>query len=310
MSAGPDTLVSVIVPAYNHEIYVRQSIASLLAQTYRTLEIIIVNDGSSDDTGTICKEFAEADPRIQYVEQSNHGAHHAINEGIRRSSGHYLAILNSDDVYYPHKVERCLEVIRRNNAVQLVSGAVELIDGRGNIFKRGIEVDWQKRAYSYFKKTRNLPLSILNENFIATTSNMFFTRSLWERVGGFQPLRYCHDLDFLMTAFGTAPYFFDEDSVHVQYRVHPGNTIKENVKQIKFEIGAVIAVSLVKNNTSIVDGINVNTIRDIKYFLRNKDLSELIIVLMMHFIAVGDRRLFFEQLQQKELRQLCGELLT
>ena len=96
--------VSVVIPAYNAERYVRAALASVLAQTHRDLEVIVVDDGSTDRTGTLCRELV--DPRIRVVHQANRGLAAARNTGIRRAQGTYVAFLDADDLWHPEKLAR------------------------------------------------------------------------------------------------------------------------------------------------------------------------------------------------------------
>lgn len=91
------SLVSVIVPVYNVEKYLEKCISSIRTQTYRDIEILLIDDGSSDRSGEICDRQAAEDARIQVVHISNHGVSHARNLGIQRSSGKYLFFVDSDD---------------------------------------------------------------------------------------------------------------------------------------------------------------------------------------------------------------------
>ncbi len=96
-------LVSVIMPAYNAEKYISKSIQSVLEQTYQNWQLIIVNDGSKDDTSSIIKCFD--DKRIRLIEQENSGVSKARNTGIEYSDGEYIAFLDSDDIWLDKKLE-------------------------------------------------------------------------------------------------------------------------------------------------------------------------------------------------------------
>lgn len=89
--------ISIIVPVYNVEKYLRQCIESILTQTYTNLEIIIVNDGSTDESGKICSEYASMDSRIKYISQENHGISMARNTAIDVSTGEYIGFIDGDD---------------------------------------------------------------------------------------------------------------------------------------------------------------------------------------------------------------------
>lgn len=90
-------MISIIVPTYNSEKYLSRCIASVLAQSYRDFELIIVDDGSTDNSKTICKEFSCTDNRVKYYYQDNQGASAARNNGIRRACGEYILFCDSDD---------------------------------------------------------------------------------------------------------------------------------------------------------------------------------------------------------------------
>lgn len=90
-------LISVIVPVYNVEKYIRECLDSIVNQTYKNLQIILVDDGSTDNSGKICDEFAKKDSRITVVHQENQGAGVAKNTGLELIEGEYFSIIDSDD---------------------------------------------------------------------------------------------------------------------------------------------------------------------------------------------------------------------
>lgn len=289
-------LVSVVIPAYNHAKYIKDAINSVIEQTYQNIEIIIVNDGSTDDTESICKELEKKHSCIKYFYHDNIGAHNTINKAVCLSTGKYIAVLNSDDIFYRNKIARCIEIVNSHCEIEFISGNIHFIDENNKIQTKGISIDWQKRAQEFYDKANSLPISCLNENFIATTSNMFFSKSLWELVGGFNALRYCHDLDFMMAAFRNCKYYYDKDQYHIQYRVHTENTIKEDIQKVRVELSAVLASSLVIDNMSLLHSEDVESSKIFNMFLDNKNMSNLLVYMMMYYIKLGDRKLFFENI--------------
>jgi glycosyltransferase involved in cell wall biosynthesis len=99
-------LVSVIVPAFNAAGDIRPTLNSVLAQTYQTIEVIVVDDGSSDVTNNIVKDFVRRDPRFKILRQDNGGVGAARNVAIRKASGKYIAPLDADDLWFPKKLEK------------------------------------------------------------------------------------------------------------------------------------------------------------------------------------------------------------
>lgn len=105
--------VSIIVPIYNVEQYVRKSVNSLLAQTEKDVEIILVDDGSTDDSGKICDEFAKIDTRVIVIHKINGGLSSARNVGVNIASSEYVLFLDGDDYLKKNTVERLLEIMKR-----------------------------------------------------------------------------------------------------------------------------------------------------------------------------------------------------
>ncbi|NIV30518.1 MAG: glycosyltransferase [Anaerolineae bacterium] len=125
--------VSVIIPTYNRSKLLRVALESVLAQTYPNVEIIVVDDGSTDDTATLMEEYAE---RVIYLRQANQDVAAARNTGIRAASGEYLTFLDDDDMILPTKVERQMQVLTSQSRVGLVHCRFYHIDEGGNRFSR------------------------------------------------------------------------------------------------------------------------------------------------------------------------------
>lgn len=111
-----EILVSVIIPVYNVEKYLENSIDSVCAQSHRNLEIILVNDGSTDSSGELCDLAAEKDKRITVLHKHNGGVSAARNWGLDHAHGQYVSFMDSDDVYAPYAVEALLRVCREHDA--------------------------------------------------------------------------------------------------------------------------------------------------------------------------------------------------
>ena len=106
--------VSVVMPAYNHERFVAAAVDSVLDQTYQDLELIVIDDGSTDATGEIVRAYS--DPRIRYYHQQNQDAGNSLNRGMSLSDGYYISIINSDDVYAPDRLRRLVELQLQTSA--------------------------------------------------------------------------------------------------------------------------------------------------------------------------------------------------
>ena len=129
--------VSVVVASYNHAAFVGECLASVLAQSHSDWELVVTDDGSTDGTAERVRAFAAAGTRapIDFVAlPENHGACVALNHGIRRARGEYVAILNSDDVFLSHKLQRQVAFLDAHPQVGAVFGWPELMDERGRPF--------------------------------------------------------------------------------------------------------------------------------------------------------------------------------
>ena len=139
MNAGP--LVSVVIASYNHATYVRDCLESVLTQTWQNFEIVITDDGSVDETASIIRGID--DSRIQLdVFAQNRGACIAFNHAIRRASGRYIAVLNSDDRFLPHKLQRQVEFLEENPQVGAVFAHPQLINESGGQFADSAHKDF------------------------------------------------------------------------------------------------------------------------------------------------------------------------
>ena len=118
--------VSVIIPAYNHERFVGAAVESVLGQSHRDVELIVINDGSTDRTGEVVQSYG--DDRIVYRYQDNRDAYNTINRGLSMVTGDYVAILNSDDVYFPARLERLIAARLETGAECLFTDVVPISD--------------------------------------------------------------------------------------------------------------------------------------------------------------------------------------
>lgn len=120
--------VSVIIPVYNGENYVQEAIESALSQTYKNIEIIVVNDGSKDRTEMICKEYKG---KIKYFKKNNGGVSTALNLAIEKMTGEYFSWLSHDDLYYPNKIEEEIKAMEENT---IILSDYDLVNEKGKVF--------------------------------------------------------------------------------------------------------------------------------------------------------------------------------
>lgn len=149
-------LVTIIMPVYNAERYMRQSVESVLAQTYQNWNLIMIDDGSTDTSLKIMQEYCKRDLRMQMIlSAGNEGVAAARNKGIKAAAGEYIAFLDSDDLWKPQKLELQIKYMQEHHC-GFVYSAYEVID-EGNVFQKNIIPYWEKVGYE----------KLLNTNIIA-----------------------------------------------------------------------------------------------------------------------------------------------
>lgn len=128
--------VSVIIPVYNAEKFIKKTIESVLNQTYKDYEIIIIDDGSTDNSKKILDEFKD---KVRYFKQANSGVSSARNMAIKEAAGKYIALLDQDDIWYPEKLEKQISFIKENPNVGMVYGDCYYIDDKDKVIYRVFE---------------------------------------------------------------------------------------------------------------------------------------------------------------------------
>jgi glycosyltransferase involved in cell wall biosynthesis len=131
-----DPLVSIIIPVFNGANYIREAIDSALSQTYRRIEVIVIDDGSTDNFSTkrICLSYGQ---KVKYLEKRNGGVSSALNFGIKSMKGEYFSWLSHDDVYFPEKIEKQVDVLKKmNNRDAVVFSNYVYIDSNSRLLKK------------------------------------------------------------------------------------------------------------------------------------------------------------------------------
>jgi len=190
MNAG-DMNLSVVMSVYNEEKFVNKAISSILDQTFPDFELIIVDDGSTDNTPQIIESFAKRDNRIRFLRNAqNKGKSESLNVAISLSKGEIIALMDGDDISLPERLEKQLDFLKRNPEVGLVGVKYWEIDEDDSVVNRVI--------YPRKLRGRSLKRMLYKRNFFAGGSLMF-RKSLFEKVGGFNVhFVVSEDFDFIL----------------------------------------------------------------------------------------------------------------
>lgn len=211
------TLVSVIIPTYNRSEYLQEAISSVLNQTYRDFEIIIVDDGSSDNTAKVVRKIH--DPRLRYLFQANAGRSHARNRGMDIAQGKYIAFLDDDDLFLPDKLINQVTFLEAHPGVDLVASGAEIIDKDSN--QLSILRPWETQPY----------LTMLNCLYacpILPSSVLFRRRVINHLDHWFDPtLNLSEDKDFFIRLFYAGCNMSWLPKILSVYRIHPTNSQRD-----------------------------------------------------------------------------------
>jgi len=218
---APDDGVSVVMPLYNHARLVPAALAALDAQTRQPDEVVVVDDGSSDDSAAIVAQWARASRlRVRLVRQDNAGAHEALNRGMALARCATIALANSDDRYVPQRLERLVAAL--DDAHALAFSAVATIDDDDRACSTPYAVELGARI-AELASLPSMLHAFVRHNAAVSTGNLVFRRRLLDATGGFAALRVCHDWDFVLAASRATPFAFDATPLYL-YRLHGANT--------------------------------------------------------------------------------------
>jgi glycosyltransferase involved in cell wall biosynthesis len=213
--------IACIIPSYNHAKYIREAIESALSQSLPPDRLIIVDDGSKDESVNRIRDIV--DPRVILITQENKGAHAALNRGLEQAAGcDFITVLNSDDRYRAARFARCVAYLKKHSEVQMVCTRVRVINEAG--VPLGSRDGKQRRLdqiWAHLKST-DLSSSMGYGNFTKTTSNFFYRSGAIRR---FHPYRYVHDYfaALVLALEGSLGLIHEE---LLDYRVHSSNTIE------------------------------------------------------------------------------------
>lgn len=221
-------LVSILTVYYNRANYVIESIQSLLDQTYDNIEIIAVDDGSTDNTLELLNSFK--DPRLKVITHTNRGFTKSIIEAVKQSKGEYIAIHGSGDYSYPKRIELQAELMRQNPDIGVVGCMVENIN----------TVTGSKRLF-YEVDERIPPLEQLLQNNVFTHGEVMFRRDIYDKAGGYREVfKFTQDYDlWLRMAFHTR-FGLVKEVLYKRYTLADGvsaSVEKRMVQQYLAELG-------------------------------------------------------------------------
>ncbi len=211
------TIVSVIIPAYNAARYLAQAVDSVLAQTHQELDLIVIDDGSTDETQQVLSRYASS---LRYFYQPNQGVAVARNRGIAECHGDYVAFLDADDTWRPQKLQRQLDALLHGRGPEVCYCARELVDEQ----LQTLTVTQTARRASALED-----LLLMGGNFVGGPSAVMVRRDLLQRVGGFdRDMSQCADWDMWIRLAMLSEFIYVDEPL-TTYRQHDANMSRDIV---------------------------------------------------------------------------------
>jgi len=236
---------SVIIPSYNSSAYVRDAVDSALAQTYKDIEVIVVDDGSTDDTKQVLEPYIRGN-KIKYIHQANRGLSGARNTGIKAAKGEYIALLDADDIFLPEKIEKQVAHLESHPECDVsYCDLYHFNDGEPNVLL--------KLNYRYYSGKEVLP-NLLRQSFIAPVT-VVFRKSVFERFGYFDEAmrQFAEDLEFwLRLSYGGAQICFLPE-ILAKLRLRGEGNIQSLENQPKMKLTALRVIEKLNEKMSPVE---------------------------------------------------------
>ncbi|MBC7912368.1 MAG: glycosyltransferase, partial [Pyrinomonadaceae bacterium] len=222
----PD-LVSVIIPCYKQAHFLGAAIESALAQSYAPVEIVVVDDGSPDNTSEVAARY----PQVRCIRQENQGSSAARNTGIRESNGSFLVFLDADDKLLPHALETHLKCFQAHADCVLVSGHYQMIAGDGSPLQTPAQPHVTGEHYA----------RLLHSNYIGCPAIAMYRRAAFNAVGDFNTsLRAAEDYEMYLRVARKFPLYSHTEIV-AEHRRHESNTSDNLALMEEYSVGVLRA---------------------------------------------------------------------
>lgn len=286
--------LSIIIPVYNSEKYLRRCVESVLAQTYKNLEIILVDDCSTDESWNICNSLRESDQRIKAFHfQKNGGVSHARNYGMERANGEYIAFVDSDDYIKDDMYEKLLQIAEHHKA-DVVSSDID-INGKN------IACNVQPNCFYNKKRIQNEILPLFT--YSGSIGTMAFTNKIfrWDAIKNirfYEEFSYQEDLMFMINVYGNIDSFYYlpeafyeyiplHTGLYSSYRKDSGEKFIEARKRMLMLIKRYdIKINTVNFNNTFLYNISFYIYRTIKHKEIGKERKKLIMEILTNCVVI------------------------
>lgn len=219
--------ISIVMPVYNSEKFLRESIESILNQTYKDFEFIIINDGSTDNSLKIINKYSEIDNRIIMISRENKGLVYSLNEGMHVAKYDYIARMDADDIAMPQRLQKQIDFLEKNEEIDILGTMVSVI---GDISEEE-KVKNEKRLNIIFED-ENVRKKIINYWYCLAHSSIMLKKSVIKKLNGYMNCK-SEDLNLWLRALKSGFKIYKINERLIQYRIH--NESKSSIDNKEYE---------------------------------------------------------------------------
>ena len=237
-------LVTVLLPVYNtKEEWLRLAIESILGQTYRDIELLIVTDGPTDNSCKVVEEYANIDSRVKVIHnEKNLGLIKTLNKGLSIAKGNYIARMDSDDIALPNRLEVELKHLI-DNSLNLTGGRLQKIDEAGKKISTPTMIYTDEQVNRVIRYSDCMP-----------HPTWLGTKDMFEKLGGYREIKYCEDYDFLLRATAHGCRLGMCDQVVLNYRINSSGITRSN------SLRQFLSANYLKKNLGRIDEVTQSEI--------------------------------------------------
>ena len=250
--------VSILIPLYNHEKFIEDTLNSILEDEYNNKEIIVINDGSTDNSDQIVNKWILKNKNIidiKYTYRGNKGLHFTLNELYKLSSGKYIINIASDDYLINNTIKRRVNILESNPSKLMLIADCIVVDNDNNILYDSASFELHHGIKNNYFKDRRLRKEILH-NWATVGPSYMLNRDIYDVIGFYDSSIYLEDWDFAVRAISKNLILFFDEKV-AAYRLHETNTIKNCDAAIKFSQSCIDTINKHSNKFGLIDRLRL-----------------------------------------------------
>lgn len=291
-----EPIISVIMPVYNAEKYLDESIQSILNQTFNNFEFIIINDGSTDKSFEIIEKYKNQEERIILINRENKGLIASLNEGIKLSKGKYIARMDADDISLPERFRKQLDIIERNNA-DICGSHYFIINDKSNFIDASIVPIHQTDFLIYLAITTPFahPSVLIRKDFLIE-NNIFY---------GETEFKYAEDYALWIFLWNKKAKFVNVNDFLISYRTFDSSLSKKNKEKIRQDKTKISKTFIVENKKELLKSFSTIDIKS-----KSPREQKIIALILFILIKYCFRLSFFKFFKQIPIRYVIFSFLV